>query len=86
MNRLATLPTPESFKARFTASEFLRMAEAGAFEGMTVELVGGELERMKPPPTAHAGRQAMVVSQPWAIFASSEIRVMGEVGLDWPTT
>jgi len=82
MNRPATLPSPESFKARFTASEFLRMAEVGAFEGMTVELVGGELERLNPPQTAHAGRQAMVVGQLWAIFASSEIRVMGEVGLE----
>ena len=82
MNRLATLPTLESFKARFTASEFLHMAEAGAFEGMTVELVGGELERMNPPQTTHAGRQAMVVGQLWAIFASTDMRVMGEVGLE----
>ncbi|MBB4618230.1 hypothetical protein [Sphingomonas abaci] len=40
MTRLATSGW---FEARFTATEFLRMAEASAFEGMTVELVGGEL-------------------------------------------
>jgi len=79
MNRLATR---ESFEAHFTATEFLHMAETGAFNDMTIELVAGRLERQHPPRTDHALRQAMVVGQLWAIFASSEVRVMGEVRLE----
>jgi len=79
MNRLATR---ESFEAHFTATEFLHMAETGAFNDMTIELVAGRLERQHPPRTDHALRQAMVVGQLWAIFASSEVRVMGEVGFE----
>lgn len=79
MNRLATLPTLESFKARFTASEFLHMAEAGAFEGMTVELVGGELERMNPPQSNHGGRQARLMIRLGRVF--DEDRLFGEVGI-----
>ncbi len=37
------------------------MVEAGAFEGMKVELIDGELERMNPPMGGHAQAQASVV-------------------------
>ena len=60
MNKPASLAASETFKARFTTAEFLHMAEAGAFDDMKVELVEGELERMNPPQTGHAGRRARV--------------------------
>lgn len=80
MNQLAALPVPESFRARFTTAEFLRMGEAGAFEGMKVELVRGELERMNPPQTAHAGRQARIMIR--LAHGIAEDRLFGEVGID----
>ena len=70
MNRLATR---ESFEAHFTATEFLHMAETGAFDDMTMELVAGRLERQHPPRTDHALRQATAAS--WASWDSI-----------WPTT
>ena len=51
----------ESYRARFTTAEFLRMIEAGAFEDWKVELVGGELDRMPLPGNEHARRQMRVV-------------------------
>nr|WP_240456592.1 Uma2 family endonuclease [Sphingomonas yabuuchiae] len=48
-------------RARFTAPEFLHMVESGAFEGMKVELIDGELERMNPPMNGHSAAQANVV-------------------------
>ncbi len=59
MNQLARL-SPDT-RARFTTAEFLRMVESGAFEGMKVELIDGELERMNPPMGGHAAAQANVV-------------------------
>lgn len=66
-------------RARFTAAEFLRMSEAGAFEGMKVELVAGELERMNPPMSPHAGAQASVVIRLSRVVPEAMLR--GEVGI-----
>lgn len=78
-------PTPhlsvdQDFKARFTTAEFLRMAEAGAFEDMNIELVNGELERMNPPMNAHSGYQAKLSIRLAAVAPEHLIR--GEVGID----
>lgn len=59
MNQQARL-SPDT-RARFTAPEFLHMVESGAFEGMKVELIDRELERMDPPMGGHAAVQASVV-------------------------
>lgn len=59
MNQQARL-SPDT-RARFTAPEFLHMVESGAFEGMKVELIDGELERMDLPMGGHAAVQASVV-------------------------
>ena len=59
MNQLARLSSDT--RARFTAPEFLHMVESGAFEGMKVELIDGELERMNPPMNGHSAAQANVV-------------------------
>lgn len=69
-----------SFKARFTTAEFLRMAQAGAFDDMKIELVQGELERMPPPGTNHAGRQVKVILKLASVFPADQL--LGEVGVD----
>ncbi|HJO64736.1 MAG TPA: Uma2 family endonuclease [Sphingomonas sanguinis] len=77
MNHLARL-SPDN-RARFTAPEFLRMVESGAFEGMKVELIDGELERMNPPMGGHAAAQANVVF--YLAQAVGVALVLGETGL-----
>ena len=65
--------------ARFTAAEFLRMAELGAFDDMKVELDHGELVRMNPPYTAHGVGQGQVIARLAAAFSGTDISVVGEV-------
>ncbi len=77
MNQLARL-SPDT-RARFTTAEFLRMVEAGAFEGMKVELIDGELERMNPPMGGHAAAQVNVVFH--LAQAVGVALVLGETGL-----
>lgn len=79
MTRITAAPA-DGFKARFTTAEFLRMADAGAFEDMRVELVEGELERMQQPRNTHAMRQAQLVIRLAQVIG--EDRVRGEVGVD----
>ncbi|MBV9841116.1 MAG: Uma2 family endonuclease [Sphingomonadaceae bacterium] len=69
-------------KARFTAAEFLRMADAGAFDDMKVELIGGELYRMTPPMTKHARLQAAVGFALMTLLREhSDIVTLGEIGI-----
>lgn len=70
----------ESFRARFTTAEFLRMVEAGAFEDWKVELVDGEIERMPPPGKEHGRRQMMIGVRLSRVVA--EALLVGEVGID----
>lgn len=79
MTRIAAAPA-DGFKARFTTAEFVRMADAGAFEDWKVELVDGELERMQQPHSNHAMRQAKLAIRLGRVVA--EDRVCGEVGID----
>lgn len=65
--------------ARFTAAEFLRMAEVGAFEDMKVELDHGELVRMNPPYTAHAAAQMRIGVALVEAFRNVRATVVGEV-------
>ena len=81
MNKSAViLRTDEQTRARFTTAEFLRMGETGAFDDIKVELVDGELERMNPPQTAHAARQAKIAIRLSRLLPESQI--MGEIGVD----
>lgn len=81
MNKSAViLHTDRQAKARFTTAEFLRMGESGAFDDIKVELVAGELERMNPPQTAHAARQAKIAIRLSRLLP--ETRILGEVGVD----
>lgn len=77
MNQLARL-SPDT-RARFTSAEFLHMVESGAFEGMKVELIEGELERMNPPMNGHSAAQAHVVF--YLAQKMGPALVRGETGL-----
>jgi len=65
----------------FTAAEFLRMGELGAFDDMKVELIAGEIQRMTPPMGGHSGRQASIIGQLWAALPDAAGRLHGEVGI-----
>ena len=77
MNQLAR-PSPDT-RARFSSAEFLRMVENGAFEGMKVELIDGELERMNPPMGGHAKAQSDVLIELASVVSKHRLR--GEVGI-----
>ena len=66
--------------ARFTADEFLRMGELGAFENMKVELSHGELIRMTPPHDPHGAMQAQIIVKLHAATGDS-IGLRGEVAV-----
>ncbi len=66
-------------RARFSAREFVRMIDAGAFDDMKVELIRGELERMPPPETRHATWQMRVIARLLAVVGES--RLFAEVGV-----
>lgn len=84
MNKPAQINVPAQahFPARFTTAEFLRMADAGAFNDMKVELIHGELERMLPPHSWHASRQALVIALLWQVARDHGFHLLGEVGID----
>lgn len=77
MNQLARLS--RDTRARFTSAEFLHMVESGAFEGMKVELIDGELERMNPPMGGHGAAQADVLIELASVTPKDRLR--GEVGI-----
>lgn len=83
MNKPVQLRVPDDARspARFTAAEFLRMAEAGAFYDMKVELIDGELERMPPPGNDHARRQVSIVVRLAAIVSEALVRAEAGVSL-----
>jgi Uma2 family endonuclease len=67
--------------ARFTAAEFLRMADLGAFDDMKVELDHGELVRMNPPHGGHGMMQASVIAALARGVSDPSLVVCGEVGV-----
>lgn len=48
--------------ARFSAEQFLRMGELGAFEDMKVELADGEIVEVSPPGFNHSMMQGRIYS------------------------
>lgn len=87
MNKHAAIVSAEpelqvrSTPARFTAEEFMRMAKAGAFDDMKIELVDGELERMNPPMSTHSWRQSEVFATLLPIARAAGLFVLAETGL-----
>ena len=82
MNRLAhRIEDQASAPARFTAEEFLRMAERGAFDDMKVELDHGEILRMNPPYAPHGTMLARVIGALMKAARGSDLTVSGEAGI-----
>lgn len=79
---LASRNFTTDFRARFSADEFEEMIELGAFAGMKVELLNGELDRMTPPMSEH-GRLRMDIGFALRVLLAgrNDIRVYGEVGI-----
>ena len=67
-------------RARFTAREFVRMIDAGAFDDMKIELVHGDLHRLPMPETRHGHWQARVIQRLLQVVA--ENRLLGGVGIE----
>lgn len=80
MNKQATEFSRSKRRARFSAVEFARMIETGAFEDMWVELVDGKLERMPPPGREHGNHQIKLLLRLGGLIG--EARLFGEVGID----
>ncbi|WP_294269550.1 Uma2 family endonuclease [uncultured Sphingomonas sp.] len=72
-------PHPTYSDVRFSAAEFLRMAQSGAFTDMTVELVAGRLKRRDLPMSGHSAMQAKLIVQ--LASAVSPGRVFGTGGI-----
>jgi len=71
----------DTFPARFSADEFLAMVEGGAFDGMSVELLIGELHRMTPPSSEHGRLQLDVGAALRFILRDTKLMVFAEVGI-----
>jgi Uma2 family endonuclease len=60
---------------RWTREEYERMVDAGAFEGLHIELLDGVVYEMTPQSSPHAGVTAMIAEELRPIFgAAFEIR------------
>ena len=66
----------------FTAAEFRRMMDMGAFDGMSIELVGGNLWRMAPANPDHGRRQFDVAKQLDGVVTGTGLVVVVETALD----
>ena len=78
---LAASSLVPDFRARFTADEFIGMVATGAFDGMKVELLDGELERMTPPMSEHSRLQVNVVGEFYKLRLVDPLRIFGEIGI-----
>jgi len=81
MNDISMFSSVREVPGRFSAREFLRMKELGAFEGMRVELVDGEIIRMNPPYFSHGARQASIIVQLSEAYAGVPVVVAGDTGV-----
>lgn len=63
----------------FTADDFLRMMELGAFADMRAELVRGEIEKMMPSEWTHGELNARVVALLYPLARAAGARVGSEV-------
>jgi len=68
-------------RARFTADEFLRMEELGAFEGHKIELVDGELWEESLPGWTHARLQMRVGLLLGSIYDRNAVELVGELSV-----
>ncbi len=86
MNQMARIvAAPVDFKARFTAEEFVQIAEASAQQDIRLELIDGELERMSPPMGNHVFHQTGVIAALLQAVRGTGLKAVVEVGIDLGT-
>ncbi|SDA34915.1 Uma2 family endonuclease [Sphingomonas sp. NFR15] len=86
LGRIDTLgATAVDTRARFTAAEFLKMVETGAFSAMRVELIDGVLERMTPPMSGHGQRQFWVGLALASVLPKERLTVETGISVDADT-
>ncbi len=81
MNELTSIQFAPETPAKFSAREFIRMKDIGAFEGMKVELVEGDIIRMNPPYIGHGAKQAVMIWQLTDAYEGVHVVVAGETGV-----
>lgn len=81
MNEIVRSATFSEAAGRFSAREFIRMKELGAFDGMRVELVQGLIVRMNPPFLSHGMRQALIIYQLFLAYESAGVIISGDTGI-----
>lgn len=85
MNRpVASARFESAVPARFTAAEFLRMADLGAFDDMKVELDHGEIIRMNPPHNDHSFALGTVMRALFEAVPTGAIAVVPEIAILLP--
>ncbi|QMW22236.1 Uma2 family endonuclease [Sandaracinobacteroides saxicola] len=65
--------------ARFTATDYLRMLDAGAFEDMKVELIDGELWKMSPAHSLHGRRHMQVAGELYRCLTGTTMEAMLDI-------
>jgi len=70
--RLAVESVPETL---FTAREYLRMHDAGAFNDMNVELVRGELRKMMSGGFSHGEMTARLITKLITAYSATDRRL-----------
>jgi len=81
MNKPFSPPLVEAPPGGFTADEYMRMLDCGAFDDMKVELAGGYLERISPANLDHGSIHANViadlamVSRPAGLIIATDLAV-----------
>lgn len=65
----------------FTATDFARMIDCGAFEDMRIELVGGVLERMAPALGDHGSTHLSLGSQLLAAYRDLPVWLANELAI-----
>lgn len=80
MNEQTRLARP-AHAVPFTADDFLRMMELGAFEDMRAELVRGEIEKMTPAGWTHGELNAAVAALIYPIARATGARLGTDVVL-----
>lgn len=76
------IAVPESYKARITTAEFLRMCDTDVFDDdRKIELIDGELDRMPPPNRRQSFLQTSILGKLPALFGPE--RACLEIGIDF---
>ena len=75
MNKPVRLVAESAPDTAFTVRDYLQMYDTGAFRGMRVELVGGELRKMMPSGFSHGELNGMLYAKLLTAYAGTGKRL-----------